>query len=447
MSYQPQIRPCDSGPRAWGCARARCVEHRFGKARVSKLAIAFTKPRCLEEMGTRVACPAPLTARRAHRSFVGERLALTTCTRRQSQTQHWRLSSAARKEVSAARVSPKREAPFESLPPAAAATSVPGKVAPTTAASGSAPITSPVTAAAAPKALSQTDKFQPWFRQLEAELLAVALDLVRETTGARVDSGAEDVTEEEEEARADEERRMQRTLGQAGYETRRLGQLQQLGQRMGKLAQLLAHDVLPKFPQDPEALFLCASADFLTRKFDAALRAMQRSLLATPEGHCTARELAARHYFVALIAMRIATEAQDPQLKGDEAKPLRPTLPARRRVELEGIIERGLSECMRLDPRHHSAYVDSEMLAELRYPNDAHAKVPFPSLSASLRASLSASLRASLSASLFPSAALIRCGCSPTWYARHARQAATGCTRSSVRCTFIPSCAPSRGGS
>jgi hypothetical protein len=329
-------------------------------------------------------------------------------------------------------------------------TCVPGKVVPTTAASGSTPITSPVTAVAAPKALSQTDKFQPWFRQLEAELLAVALDLVRETTGARVDSGAEDVTEEEEEARADEERRMQRTLGQAGYETRRLGQLQQLGQRMGKLAQLLAHDVLPKFPQDPEALFLCASADFLTRKFDSALRAMQRSLLATPEGHCTARELAARHYFVALIAMRIATEAQDPQLKGDEAKPLRPTLPARRRVELEGVIERGLSECMRRDPRHHSAYVDSEMLAELRYPNDAHAKVPFPSLSASLSDSLSASLRASLSASLsaslFPSAALIRCGCSPTWYARHARQAATGCTRSSVRCTFIPSCAHSRGG-
>ena len=344
-------------------------------------------------METRVASPAPLTARRAHRSFVGERLALTTCTRRQSQTQHWRLSSAARctlpskepvqvtcadKEVSAASaLSPKREAPFESR-------------------SGSAPITSPVTAVAAPKALSQTDKFQPWFRQLEAELLAVALDLVRETTGAGVDSGAEDVTEEEEEALADEERRMQRTLGQAGYETRRLGQLQQLGQRMGKLAQLLAHDVLPKFPQDPEALFLCASADFLTRKFDSALRAMQRSLLATPEatpvGHCTARELAARHYFVALIAMRIATEAQDPQLKGDEAKPLRPTLPARRRVELEGVIERGLSECMRLDPRHHSAYVDSEMLAELRYPHDAHAKVR-PSDS-SLTAMLSASLSA-----------------------------------------------------
>ena len=282
------------------------------------------------------------------------------------------------KEVSAASaLSPKREAPFESR-------------------SGSAPITSPVTAVAAPKALSQTDKFQPWFRQLEAELLAVALDLVRETTGAGVDSGAEDVTEEEEEALADEERRMQRTLGQAGYETRRLGQLQQLGQRMGKLAQLLAHDVLPKFPQDPEALFLCASADFLTRKFDSALRAMQRSLLATPEatpvGHCTARELAARHYFVALIAMRIATEAQDPQLKGDEAKPLRPTLPARRRVELEGVIERGLSECMRLDPRHHSAYVDSEMLAELRYPDDALAKVR-PSDS-SLTAMLSASLSA-----------------------------------------------------
>jgi hypothetical protein len=72
---------------------------------------------------------------------------------------------------------------------------------------------------------------------------------------------------------------------------------------MGKLTQLLAHDVLPKFPQDPEALFLCASADFLTRKFDAALRAMQRSLLATPEGHCTARELAAREPFFIPLGM------------------------------------------------------------------------------------------------------------------------------------------------
>jgi len=102
---------------------------------------------------------------------------------------------------------------------------------------------------------------------------------------------------------------------------------------------------------------------------------MQQSLAATPEGHCAPRELAARHYFVALIAIRIATEAQDPQIKDDQAKPLRPTLERKRLVELEGIIERGLSECLRLDPRHTSAYVDTEMLAALRYPDDAHQKV------------------------------------------------------------------------
>ena len=43
--------------------------------------------------------------------------------------------------------------------------------------------------------------------------------------------------------------------------------------------------------------------------------------------------------------------------------------------ELEGIIERGLVECLRLDPRLHSAYINVEMLAGLRYPDDAHQKV------------------------------------------------------------------------
>ncbi len=344
-------------------------------------------------MGTLVASPTPLTTRRAHASLAehGEALVLTECTHRQSSSQHWRLSSVARSSaafkeepvaqqpaaaadaeaaVSAAlALAPKRATPAKDVPASAPAKTAPKKGA----AAADAP--PPTGAGTPPKALSQTDKFRPWFRQLEAQLLAVGLDVVRETTGARVDSGAEDMTEEESEALVEEERRKQRTLGPAAYEARQLEGLQQLGHRMGKLTQLLGNDVLPKFPQDPEALFLCAAADFLSRKFETALRAMQQSLAATAEGHCTPRELAARQYFVALIATRIATEAQDPQLKGDEAKPLKPTLPERRRVELEGIIERGLGECLRLDPRLHSAYIDTEMLGALRFPDDAERKV------------------------------------------------------------------------
>ena len=43
--------------------------------------------------------------------------------------------------------------------------------------------------------------------------------------------------------------------------------------------------------------------------------------------------------------------------------------------ELLAITERHLQESMRLDPRLHSAYIDSEMAAQLRFPDDAHARV------------------------------------------------------------------------
>ena len=181
-----------------------------------------------------------------------------------------------------------------------------------------------------PTILSKTDKFRPWFRQLEAELLAVSLEVVRMTTGESVESDAEDVTEEEREAEIEAERQKQRILGPGAFEAEHQTKLQKLGHRMGKLVQLLLQDVLPKFQSDPEVLFLCAAADFTSRKFESSLRAMQTSLAATPEGHCTPRELAARNYFMALIAIRITTEAQDPQIKGDEAKPLRPQIDGKR---------------------------------------------------------------------------------------------------------------------
>jgi aspartate beta-hydroxylase len=50
-------------------------------------------------------------------------------------------------------------------------------------------------------------------------------------------------------------------------------------------------------------------------------------------------------------------------------------LPAERQSELAGVIEKGLTECLRLDPRHHSAYIDCEMLAVLRFADEPHEKV------------------------------------------------------------------------
>ena len=206
----------------------------------------------------------------------------------------------------------------------------------------------------------------------------MALKVIQETTGQRVESGAEDMDDDEIATEQEMQIRREREVGASAYQGEHMENLRRLGGGVGKLVQLIHQDLLPRMPSDPEALFLAASADFITRKFASALPLMQTALMAVPEGHLSSADHGARHYFCALIAIRLITEA-DVAEKGEDAtgkmKLDEQKMPPERKAELCGIVERGLTEALRLDPRLHSAYIDAEMLAQIRYPEDAHARV------------------------------------------------------------------------
>ena len=91
---------------------------------------------------------------------------------------------------------------------------------------------------------------------------------------------------------------------------------------------------------------------------------MQTALMAVPDGHLSSADHGARHYFCALIAIRLITEA-DVAPQGEDATGKmqldHTKMPPERKAELCGIVERGLTEALRLDPRLHSAYIDAEM--------------------------------------------------------------------------------------
>jgi aspartyl/asparaginyl beta-hydroxylase (cupin superfamily) len=229
---------------------------------------------------------------------------------------------------------------------------------------------------ATPLVLSRTPKFAPWLRQLEGQLLNMALQVVRETTGERVESGCESADEDEIATERELEIRKQREMGSTAYSNQHMEGMRRLGGSLGKLVELIQLELLPRMPSDPEALFLAASAAFISRKFTEALTLMQTGMMAVPDGHLSAKDHAARHYFVALIALRLISEA-DTAPKGEDAtgKMDLSYMAEERKAELCGIIERGLSEALRLDPRLHSAYIDAEMLAQIRFPVDAHARV------------------------------------------------------------------------
>jgi hypothetical protein len=209
-------------------------------------------------------------------------------------------------------------------------------------------------AAAAPQALSRTPKFAPWLRQLEGQLLDLGIQVVRETTGERLEEGAED--RDDGDDAIDEIRSEQRREVEVSRSEHMEG-MRRLGGSLGKLMQLIHNELVPRLPNDPEALFLAASADFISRRFDTGLRLMQTSMMATADGHCTNKQLAARHYFVAILAIRIITEADKGQ-KEDGVGKMVIELPTERYDELLGVTERGLREALRLDPKLHSAYID-----------------------------------------------------------------------------------------
>ena len=234
--------------------------------------------------------------------------------------------------------------------------------------------TSKAAAAAAPAALSRSARFAPWLRHLEGQLLDLGVKVIRDTTGARVESGAEDVDEDDEDKEAGEEAHRQREIGTSAYAAERMEDMQRLGASLGNMLKLVHEELLPRMPTDPEALFLGASADFIARRYDGALQLMQSSLMGTADGHCTPKQLAARHYFVGLIAIRILTES-DKGEKENGAGKMKFALPPERINELASIAERGMRESLRLDPRLSSPYIDCEMLAQVRHPEDAHKRV------------------------------------------------------------------------
>ena len=204
----------------------------------------------------------------------------------------------------------------------------------------------------------------------------MALQVARATSGERLESGCESLDEDEIATERELEIRKEREMGASAYGNRQLEDMRRLGGSLGNLAQLVHHELLPRMPSDPEALFLAACADFISRKFASALSLMQLSMLAVTNGHLSARAHAARHYFVALICFRLIAEA-DVGHKGEDGsgKLDLSQMPEERKAELCGIAERGLNEALRLDPRLSSAYIDAEMLAQIRHPDDAHVRV------------------------------------------------------------------------
>ena len=119
---------------------------------------------------------------------------------------------------------------------------------------------------------------------------------------------------------------------------------------------------------------LATCADFISRKFAQALSLMQLSMLAVTNGHIG--EGSRKGTTVALICFRLIAEA-DVGHKGEDGsgKLDLSQVPEERKAELCGIAERGLNEALRLDPQLSSAYIDAEMLAQIRHPDDAHVRV------------------------------------------------------------------------
>ena len=101
--------------------------------------------------------------------------------------------------------------------------------------------------------------------------------------------------------------------------------MKRLGHKCGKLLSLVHNDLLPLMPMDPEALFLASCAQFIQRKWGDAMKLMQTSLMATD--HLPPKRLAARNYFLACCAIKVATESNE---NHDEGAPIKPGLEKKR---------------------------------------------------------------------------------------------------------------------
>uniref|UniRef100_A0A7S0L3U4 Aspartyl/asparaginy/proline hydroxylase domain-containing protein n=1 Tax=Coccolithus braarudii TaxID=221442 RepID=A0A7S0L3U4_9EUKA len=207
---------------------------------------------------------------------------------------------------------------------------------------------------AQPSALVQ--KFEPYLLELRAELRGVAIEAAAVVTGANMlDSGPSDSDSD------DADRVAERCVADA------LSESQRIGVRIGSLLKLIKDDLMPRMPTDSEALFLAASAYFISNHFDAALQLLQRSLMA--EQRVLETEVARRHYLVALCVIRLldqrTTSAEVRKATGCER------LSARRREELLSLMESSLLTAIRLGPAgFFSPYIDIDYYARLRHGDE-----------------------------------------------------------------------------
>ena len=102
----------------------------------------------------------------------------------------------------------------------------------------------------------------------------MGLEVVRTTTGERLDDDAADADDDQI---ATELERKQRELGTSACQVQHLEDVRRLGGSFGKLQQLIHQDLLTQMPSDPEALFLAASSFFIARRFRESLPLMQAS--------------------------------------------------------------------------------------------------------------------------------------------------------------------------
>jgi hypothetical protein len=221
-------------------------------------------------------------------------------------------------------------------------------------------------------------KFAPWLESLRKELLALSHETVRLLDGADVlgDSGAD--TDDEEAALA---RRAAVGAGEVVDSTRRLGS------KVGRLLQLIRDELFPHLPSDPDALFLCAAAHFVSRDYDGALRQARQALMA--EQRCAPAEAARRHYFLALCAIKLLTggslnraDARRRAAAGGGA-PERQPVQGERREDLLAVAEAHLLLAVQLgSPSFVSPYIDLDTLGSLRHPDDlaVRCKRHFPAL-------------------------------------------------------------------
>ena len=206
-------------------------------------------------------------------------------------------------------------------------------------------------------------RFEPWLQKMRNEILTLAKDILVASQGPTILAHSDRDTDDDDAA-----------LGQALSPSETISQMQRCGAQLATMIKLLHEEVLPRLPQDPEALFLSASALFVSRDVSGALRSLRMSLMS--KQRIGSAELSKRHYFLSTCALRLVSEgALQLTPHGGERPSFKPVSDSRR-TELIDLAEKHLIEAAHLaDPDFISPFVDLDYVAKLKHPSNlaAHA--------------------------------------------------------------------------